>query len=112
MTKDGIPHIRATAKILSHMVAVRIHLDPVDEQNGPLRVLPGTHIVDDAAIDLLPENKDSAITCFAAIGDVLFTRPLLLHSSPKPVGNARRRVLQLEVTGPNPLPDGFEWHAG
>jgi ectoine hydroxylase-related dioxygenase (phytanoyl-CoA dioxygenase family) len=41
--KDGIIYAHAPARALSRVVALRIHLDDSILENGPLRVLPGTH---------------------------------------------------------------------
>jgi hypothetical protein len=41
-TKSGVIHVQPPAHILERMLAVRIHLDPTDDTNGALRVLPGT----------------------------------------------------------------------
>src|SRR5688572_2963129 len=42
-TKGGIIYAHAPASALSQVVALRVHLDTSTEDNGPLRVLPGTH---------------------------------------------------------------------
>jgi hypothetical protein len=42
-TKGGITYAHAPASALSQVVALRVHLDASAEDNGPLRVLPGTH---------------------------------------------------------------------
>ena len=41
--KSGVPDVHPPADVLDAMLAVRIHLDPCNETNGALRVLPGTH---------------------------------------------------------------------
>ena len=41
--KNGIDHCRATAEVLQSMLAIRLHLDDCGPDNGPLRVLPGSH---------------------------------------------------------------------
>lgn len=110
--KQSIPHVRATAAILARMLAVRIHLDASTPENGPLEVLPGSHRVAD--LDAAPSAADFGLekkaVCCAAPGDVLLMRPLLLHGSPKPATSARRRVLHLECSGPQELPDGYRFH--
>lgn len=110
--KAGVPHVRATAAILSRMLAVRIHLDASTPANGPLEVLPGSHRVADleAASSAASFGLEKKVTCCAAPGDVLLMRPLLLHGSPKPETAARRRVLHLECSGPQELPDGYRFH--
>jgi hypothetical protein len=36
--KDGVPHVVAFDEVLQRMLTLRIHLDDVDDDNGPLRV--------------------------------------------------------------------------
>jgi hypothetical protein len=103
-TKAGIPHIHAPHEILEQMLTLRLHLDEVTEENGPLRVIPGSHLSDTA--DKPPT------TILAAAGDVLAMRPLLLHASNRshPDTRRHRRILHLEFAGARELPDGFQWH--
>ncbi len=42
-TKDKVPHVQPPTDILESMVALRIHLGDCGPDNGPLRVLPGSH---------------------------------------------------------------------
>jgi ectoine hydroxylase-related dioxygenase (phytanoyl-CoA dioxygenase family) len=41
--KDGVNYAHAPAAALEKVVALRMHLDDSTADNGPLRVLPGTH---------------------------------------------------------------------
>ena len=41
--KDGVIYAHAPESALSQMLALRVHLDDSTAENGPLRVLPGTH---------------------------------------------------------------------
>jgi ectoine hydroxylase-related dioxygenase (phytanoyl-CoA dioxygenase family) len=41
--KDGVNYAHAPATALSQVLALRVHLDDSTAENGPLRVLPGTH---------------------------------------------------------------------
>lgn len=42
-SKAGFPHVQPPVEILEQMIAVRVHLDPCGPENGPLRVIPGSH---------------------------------------------------------------------
>src|SRR4051812_33537443 len=42
-TKEGIIYAHAPASALERVVALRLHLDDSDHENGPLRVIPGSH---------------------------------------------------------------------
>ena len=41
--KAGVHHVRPTSNIMSRMLAVRIHLDDCNADNGALRAVPGSH---------------------------------------------------------------------
>src|SRR5262249_47433670 len=66
-TKAGVPHVEAPVEVLEHMLTARVHLDEVTRENGPLKVVAGSHhsgktlALDDAGVRTL---------CCAA-GDVL-----------------------------------------
>jgi ectoine hydroxylase-related dioxygenase (phytanoyl-CoA dioxygenase family) len=87
------------------MLTLRIHLDEVTDENGPLKVIPGTHRQPDPGKDTAP------VSIHAAIGDVLAMRPLLSHSSGAslPGTTRHRRILHLEFAADRILPDGYQW---
>ena len=96
--KEGIPYAHAPAEVLSHVLALRIHLDDSTADNGPLKVLPGTHllgVLDDNRIDELSEQI-APLECLIPRGGVLAMRPLLVHASSKSHGEIPRRVLHIE----------------
>jgi len=107
--KAGVPHVEAPLEVLSAMLTIRIHLDQVTEDNGPLKVMSGSHL----------EGKDPTSTsteCRSILvdrGDALAMRPLLAHCSglSHPGTTLRRRILHFEFAGMPCLPDGFEWHS-
>jgi len=106
--KAGVPHIQAPLQVLERMATARIHLDDVTEENGPLRVIPGSHRtgVSMELWDVAPQS------ILAGAGDVLLMRPLLAHASNRSLpGTARhRRILHLEFAAAGELPDGYQWH--
>lgn len=107
-TKAGVPHVIASDEILRRMLTLRIHLDDVTEENGPLQVVPGSHRskTDEGA------GIDAAVAIHATAGDVLAMRPLLSHSSgaSHPGTSRHRRILHLEFAADEQLPDGYRWH--
>jgi len=103
--KAGVPHVEAPRQILEQMLTLRIHLDHVTADNGPLRVLAGSHRADS------PTNQDREITILARAGDVLAMRPLLFHCSSSACSptHLHRRIIHLEFAGCRELPDGYRW---
>jgi hypothetical protein len=109
--KEGIDFVRAPAHVLAQLVAVRVHLDPCGVDDGPLRVVPGSHrhgILDQQQLSALRAQRGETV-CVADTGAALVLRPLLLHASSKGSGGSARRVLHF-VFGPAALPHGLEWH--
>ncbi len=106
--KAGVPHVIACDEILRQMLTLRIHLDEVTDENGPLRVIPGSHL----ASDCTGAGFGTAVTIYACAGDVLAMRPLISHASGSSIeGTLRhRRILHLEFSATEFLPDGFRWH--
>lgn len=106
-TKAGVPHVMAPFSLLNTMLTARIHLDDVTAENGPLRVLPGSHRFYAAGED---EPVEPA-TIHCRVGDVLLMRPLLTHSSGHCTGDVRRhrRIAHLECAATPLLPDGYHW---
>jgi ectoine hydroxylase-related dioxygenase (phytanoyl-CoA dioxygenase family) len=104
--KGKVPHVEAPDEILQQMLTLRIHLDAATEDNGPLQVLPGTHV----GRNVTPPFRAPA-TILASAGDVLAMRPLLSHSSGSSKSDsAHRRIVHLEFAALSVLPDGYQWH--
>jgi len=108
--KDDVLHVQPPTSILEHMLALRLHLDDCHEENGPLRVLRGSHRdgrLDASAFDrwkaTVPETR-----CIVDRGGVVLMRPLLLHASSVSKEVTHRRVVHLEFANCE-LPGGLEW---
>jgi ectoine hydroxylase-related dioxygenase (phytanoyl-CoA dioxygenase family) len=96
--KDGITYAHAPAAALEQVLALRLHLDDSTEENGPLRVIPGTHrlgILSDQEIELIVARTEIE-TCLVPQGGVIAMRPLIIHASSKSQSNNPRRVLHIE----------------
>ena len=108
--KDGVIYVHAPATALSRVVALRLHLDDSVSENGPLRVLPGTHtmgvLTDDAIHGL--STQVTAVDCLVPRGGVLVMRPLIVHGSSKSRGKMQRRVLHIEYAASASVADGLE----
>jgi ectoine hydroxylase-related dioxygenase (phytanoyl-CoA dioxygenase family) len=108
--KDGVQYAHAPAAALSNILALRVHLDDSTGDNGPLRVLPGTHTQGVLTDDLIRQlaTKNSSVDCTVPAGGILVMRPLLVHSSSKSVGSAPRRVLHIEYGSSLKVGDGLK----
>lgn len=108
--KDGVIHVQPPAEIMSQMLAIRLHLDDSEPDNGPVRVIPGTHKHGRLAADQLAAMKNGvAVTCCVPKGGALLMRPLVLHASSSCAVPKPRRVIHIEFASVE-LPDGLEWH--
>ncbi len=98
--KDGIFHVQPPIEVLDKMVTFRIHIDTATEDNGCLRVLPGSHRYGVLGADALRSvaTETSPFACEAVAGDVLVMKPHIVHSSSKAVSPSRRRVIHLEYS--------------
>ena len=108
--KEGTTFVQPPDAVLAELVAVRLHLDPCGPEDGPLRVIPGSHRLGRLDPEAVPDARRSAaeVACLAGRGDALAMRPLLLHASSRSEGAGRRRVLHF-LFGPAQLPFGLRW---
>src|SRR5262249_50557598 len=81
--KAGAAYAHAPAWALTRVIALRVHLDASDADNGPLRVIPGSHLAgvlsDQTVLEWAAANEP--VECCVPQGGVLVMRPLILHSS-------------------------------
>jgi ectoine hydroxylase-related dioxygenase (phytanoyl-CoA dioxygenase family) len=89
-------------------VALRLHFDDSGSDNGPLRVIPGTHrlgVLSDAALDQVVQ-RTSPVDCLVTAGGIVAMRPLILHASSKAETARPRRILHLEYADSLDVDDG------
>lgn len=107
--KAGVWQVQPPAEILARMVAVRVHLDDCGPDNGPLRVLPGSH-----RSGWLDDELDAwkcrvpEVTCTVRCGGIVAMCPLTLHASAASQSVGHRRVIHIEYAAAD-LPAGLEW---
>ena len=108
--KEGSLFVQPPAELLEQLVAIRLHLDPCTEADGPLQFIPGSHTQGRIGAVLAADWRRlrPLITCTANPGDALAMRPLTLHTSSKASGTSLRRVLHV-VFGPATLSYGLRW---
>jgi ectoine hydroxylase-related dioxygenase (phytanoyl-CoA dioxygenase family) len=107
--KEGVNYAHAPAGALERVLALRLHLDDSTVENGPLRVLPGTHnrgvLGDDSLHEL--SQQITPVECVAHVGAVVAMRPLIAHASSKSLNDAPRRVLHIEYAVSDDLGNGL-----
>ena len=107
--KADVLHVQPPAEILEHMVSVRLHLDNCGEENGALRVLPGSHLCGRIPEeDIATMRKTAEVVCAVGAGGALLMRPLLLHASSPSRVPGHRRVVHLDFASVH-LPSGMRW---
>ena len=98
------------ADILQNMLTVRLHLDDCGPDNGPLKVIAGSHRSRILSQQRIEQQLATAPArdCCVERGGVVLMRPLLLHASSSATQSGHRRVVHLEYAASS-LPQGLEW---
>jgi ectoine hydroxylase-related dioxygenase (phytanoyl-CoA dioxygenase family) len=108
--KAGVWQVQPPAEVLAAMVAVRIHLDDSRPDNGPLRVLPGSHRVGWIDDDLDAwKLRVQEVVCTVNCGGAVVMCPMTLHASAPSESTGQRRVIHIEYACAK-LPSGLEWN--
>ena len=110
--KEGVVHVQPPTELLEQMLAVRVHLDDCGLNNGPVRVLPGSHRVGRLSADAIDEwrKHQPPIDCVAERGAILAFRPLIVHASSPAIAASHRRVIHFEFAAEE-LPAPLDWHS-
>jgi len=98
--------VQPPLNILKNNFTVRIHLDDTDENNGALRVVPGSHLKDIYRPETIDWSKEKEGSCSVKESGIMIMRPLLLHASSRTNNNKKRRVIHIEFSNcvlPHPL---------
>ena len=109
--KEGIHHVQPPLECLEQMLAVRLHLDDTDGDNGALKVLPVCIVWESSSAERIQELRCEYEECLCAVnaGDAPSMQPLLLHASSRSMSDRHRRVLHIEYAG-FALPGDLTWH--
>jgi ectoine hydroxylase-related dioxygenase (phytanoyl-CoA dioxygenase family) len=107
--KKGFIGVVPSEDISINTITIRIHLDDTTQENGGLKIIPGSNkeVLSDEKIKLITQNSVSK-NCDVLAGGIQLMKPLLLHASPKSQSNKNRRVIHLEFNNTE-LPNGLEW---
>jgi ectoine hydroxylase-related dioxygenase (phytanoyl-CoA dioxygenase family) len=108
--KEEMTFVHAPDTVLREMTAVRLHLDDSTLDNGPLRIIPGSHRNGTLSREQIEHARkiNPETTCVVSKGGVLVMSPLLLHASSKSTTDVPRRVLHF-LFAPLQLPHGLRW---
>lgn len=108
--KEGVLYAHAPSWALSRIVALRLHLDASTADNGPLRILRGTHslgVMSDEDVFAMARSHPH-VDCIVGRGGVMAMHPLLVHSSGKGRSGSPRRVLHIEYANSLVLAPGIQ----
>jgi len=96
--KEGTLYAHGPAWALSRVIALRLHIDASTKENGPLRVIPGSHaagvLTGERVLNYVRTHDE--MECTVPKGGALAMRPLLIHASSKAQTSSPRRVLHIE----------------
>jgi ectoine hydroxylase-related dioxygenase (phytanoyl-CoA dioxygenase family) len=108
--KEGVPYAHAPATALDQVLALRVHCHDSTFDNGPLRILPGTHtrgvLTDDAIHEL--STRITPVDCIVQKGGVVAMKPLVVHASSKSRTEMPRAVLHIEYAASHSIADPHE----
>ena len=111
-TEAGVLHADAPPAVLAQMIAIRIYLDECGAENGPMRVIPGSHrsgkLPDDAMARTVAHGQ--IVEVCAPQGALVVMRPLLVRASSTARAPQHQRVLHIEFA-PAEAISPLEWHS-
>lgn len=100
--------VQPPVALLENIFTIRIHLDDTDENNGALKIVPGSHRKGIYRPETIDWNKEEEVVCKVQSGGIMIMQPLLLHASNRTTNNNKRRVIHLEFSN-QLLPGGLQW---
>lgn len=100
--------VQPPLELLENIFTVRIHLDDTDENNGALKVIPGSHQKQVYRPETIDWTIEKEVSCPVTKGGIMIMKPLLLHSSSRTTDKRKRRVIHLEFSDKE-LPDELQW---
>jgi ectoine hydroxylase-related dioxygenase (phytanoyl-CoA dioxygenase family) len=106
--KQGQYAVQPPLNILEDNFTIRIHLDDTDEDNGALKVIPGSHLKGIYRPETVDRTVEQEVSCVVQKGGIMLMRPLLLHASSRTKNEERRRVIHIEFSRMD-LPEGIDW---
>jgi Phytanoyl-CoA dioxygenase (PhyH) len=108
--KRGVHHVEPPADILAGMLALRLHIDDCESDNGPLLAAKGSFArgaIRAADVRGVVERSE-IVTLSASAGDVVAMRGMTVHASHRSTTPKNRRVLHVDFATCE-LPEPLEW---
>ncbi len=100
--------VQPPVDILEDNFTIRIHLDKTTEDNGALKVIPGSHLKGVLRTDVPGFSKAAGFCCNVERGGIMLMKPLLYHSSGRTTNGLQRRVIHVEFSR-SELPQQLKW---
>jgi ectoine hydroxylase-related dioxygenase (phytanoyl-CoA dioxygenase family) len=100
--------VQPPLEILKNIFTIRIHLDDTNEENGALKIVPGSHAKDIYRPETIDWSVEKEVSCNVHKGGIMVMKPLLLHSSGRTTNNKKRRVVHIEFSNQE-LPSELNW---
>ncbi len=100
--------VQPPLEILQNIYTIRIHLDDTDQDNGALKVIPGSHLKNIYRPETIDWSIETETCCDVPQGGIMIMKPLLLHRSNRSTNGKKRRVMHLEFSNYE-LPDEIKW---
>jgi ectoine hydroxylase-related dioxygenase (phytanoyl-CoA dioxygenase family) len=100
--------VQPPVALLENIFTIRIHLDDTDENNGALKIVPGSHLKGIYRPETIDWNTEKEVVCKVQSGGIMIMQPLLLHASNRTTNNNKRRVIHLEFSN-QLLPGELQW---
>lgn len=107
-TKKNQFAVQPPLPVLENIYTIRIHLDDTDENNGALKVVPGSHTKGIYRPETIDWNVETEEICKVEKGGIMIMKPLTLHGSNRTTDGRRRRVIHIEFSDME-LPEELNW---
>ena len=106
--KPGYFAVQPPLAMLERNFTIRIHLDDTDENNGALRVIPGSHLEGIYRATEMDRATVKEDICRVKAGGIMIMKPMLMHASGRAMSEHRRRVVHIEFSDQQ-LPQPLHW---
>lgn len=107
-TKQDQYVVQPPLQVFQSNFTIRIHLDDTYENNGVLKVIPGSQSKGIYRPKTIDWTEEKEITCRMRSGSIMIMRPLSLRASNRTSNNKGRRIIHVEFSK-HSLQEPLEW---